>query len=362
MGTIIVVGIILLIGGIIFLQGLIKIQASPPFKGQLTKWGKRIEGEVRDEGFCWLFLRGFYKDIIPVNVKRHRFELIVKRARTPDRSESEIPISITFRACQEHFIQYIDSGEEEGAEEQLSGELRERVREWCMGKEEGPANWIELNQSQLEGSSILIKKIAGVSLSEIPPWAQEAPSWIWFRYFSKTRPEKFLENEKSWAKNEWEKIRNIIKKFNTASGETEERLKEAVEKRKKEIEAIRAGDGKVIIKNLGIVLELLNVGEINVLGTVAEEAENEAKEEQQRKGEALEIKYVLQRIKQFMKPPFNYSPEQALEIVQTERGKVVKNIQENKFNISPETRQMFEETFSSTILGLFKFFKKDKGD
>ena len=276
--------IILIIGGFI-LQGLKKIKASPPHKGQATWLGKKVPGKSYNEGWGFYPLYPLLIGFIPVKVERITIDIVSEKTRTPDRAESKIPVFLTVRPIPEFLIEYIDSGQESGVTHQLTGKILERIREWAMGPEEGPANWIELNQSHLEAVSVLVKQIAGNSLTPIPENAQPVPTWIWLRYFSQPQPTKFFKNEESWADNNWEKVRKVLEKIKEESGEEAvQTLKIAVGKRRKEIEALRTGSGKIVLHDLGVWLERLNLGDIDVLGEVGKQAENEAKEEQDRLG------------------------------------------------------------------------------
>ena len=69
-------------------------------------------------------------------------------------------------------------------------------------------------------------------------------------------------------------------------------------------------------------------------------AEEKAKEEQERQAEELELKFVRERIAEFMLPPFNYDKDKALEIVQTERGKVSRAIKDNRITTDTTTAEM----------------------
>lgn len=357
MTTIIILTISLFLVGAFILAGLRKILASPPHLGQKTIWGKRIPGKYVKEGWRWLPPFPFNHGIIPVKVERITLDVIVEGVRTPDRAESKVPVTLTFRPVPELLIQYIDSGKEDGVKKQLGDKIQERVREWGMGTEEGPANWIELNQSQLEATSVLIKKIAGKSLAIIPNYAQEVPTWIWLRYYSKPQPMVFLENEKTWAKNGWAKVEDVLRMLQP---EEVEKLETAVKSRRKQINDLRAGLSKIIvIKDLGIAIERLNIGDIDVLGEVAKQAENEAKENQERKGEALELQHLIEQVGE-LKKTLNCSSEQALEIFQTERGKVTKNIKEKKWSIAPETREMLEKSLSTVGLQILELLTKKK--
>jgi len=352
---------VILWGGFI-LEGLRKITAAPPHKAQLMIFGRRQWKEVevsverdekiekvreavfRNEGWQFFPLNPYWYGYKPIKVERISFTIVAEKVRTPDRANSKVPVFLTIRPLPEKFIEYIDSGEEEGAKEQLTGKVQERVREWAMADEEGPADWRELNKSQLEAVSVLVTRIARNSISQIPDYAQEVPTFIWLRYFLSPRPKKFFVNEAEWMENDWAKVKEVLKRIVQEHGpKAEAVLKEAVEKRREQIESLRTGAGSIVVEDLGVTIERLNIGDINVLGGVGEQAEKQARELEEREGEVLELKHVQSRVEELMKLPFKYSPEQALEIVQTERGKVVKTIDEKKISIAPETRGLVKE-------------------
>jgi hypothetical protein len=95
------------------------------------------------------------------------------------------------------------------------------------------------------------------------------------------------------------------------------------------IEEIRRGNGVEEIPYLGIILNRLNIGMRRIKGRLAEEAERPAIEKTQRKAEKTELDHVRERIKEIRKT-LGVSPEAAIELVQTERGKVSKQIIEYK--------------------------------
>ena len=352
--------------GAFVLQGLRKIPAKPPHKALVTIFGERHwkavkiqrDGKIeivretisKNEGWDFFPLFPYWYGYILVKVERIPFTVVAEKMRTPDRANSKVPVFLTIRPYPQKFIEYIDSGGEEGVKNQLTGKIQERVREWAMADEEGPADWKELNRSRLEAVSVLVTTIARNSLSQIPLYAQEVPTFIWLRYYSRPQPKKFFKNEEEWGKDNWAKVREALKRISEEQGpEAEVMLKEAVEARRREIGALRAGNGTIIIEDLGVMIERLNIGDIDVLGGVGEQAEKEAREAEEREGEALELRHVGARIKELMDPPFNYTPEQALEIVQTERDKVKKTIEEKKISIAPETRGLIERV--ATKLG-----------
>src|SRR3989338_6172972 len=348
------------LGIMVILQGLRRIPASPPHKAQVTLFGKRIP-VFKDEGWRFFPLFPYFFGFILVKVERIAFTIVAERARTPDRANTRVPIVVTIRPSSNHLIQYLDSGGEEGVKQQFTGKIQERMREWGMGGEEGPANWRELNRSQLEATSVLVKKIAGKSLVKIPDYAQKVPTFIWLRYFSQPRPTKnFLENEEPWAKDEWKRVEDTIRTIKENNGDHAfDALKKAVEERREQVDAIRMGTAKILIEDLGVFIERLNLGDMDVLGGVSEQAEAQAREVEEREAEKVELSHVKQRILLFTE--MGYSKEKALEIVQTERGKVAKTISENQFSIPPETREMVEKIASPLAGSVAKLFAK-KGD
>ena len=360
--TCFIIAAIVALIGVFLLQGYRKIPVT--HKGQKVILGKRIEGEFYDEGWHFFPLFPYWYGYIKINMEKKTFTVTMEKARTPDRAESKIPVTITFRPIPELLSEYIISRQEAGVKEQLEGKIEERIREWAMNLEEGPMTWIELNQSKAESTSILVTKLAKKFLPEVPDYAQEVPSWIWMRYFSKPRPKEFLKNEVKWARNNWEEVEKVLEKIKSDSNHgpaTIEDLEKIIKDRRSEIEAVRNGSGTIKLTDLGIVLERLNIGNIEVLGKVAEQAENEAKEEMERRAEALEIKNVLDRVQKFVKKGF--TPESALEAVLVNMGKVPKTIQEKKINASSETLAALKEVLTPTLLQLFQMFsKKDEKD
>ena len=96
-----------------------------------------------------------------------------------------------------------------------------------------------------------------------------------------------------------------------------------------EIEEIRRGNGVEEIPYLGMILNRLNIGMRRIKGGLAEEAERPAIEKVQRKAEKTELDHVQERIKE-IQTTIGLSPKDAVELVQTERGKVQKRIIEYK--------------------------------
>lgn len=330
--------------GAFVLQGLRKIPASPPYKGQATWLGKRVPGKFYNEGWGFFPLYPYLVGFILVKVERITFEIVSEKTRTLDRAESRIPVFLTIRPIPELLTNYIDSGQEEGVKLQITGKVLERIREWAMGPEEGPSDWIELNQSHMEATSVLVKKIASNSLTPIPEYAQPVPTWIWLRYSAQPQPTVFLKNELPWAENNWQRVRDVLTEIEHVYGPAGiHELEIAVGKRRQEIEALRTGTGKIVLDDLGVMLERLNLGDIDVLGEVGKKAEQTAKEVQERQAEVLELEHFIERIKALMVlPPEGpgLTREQALEQVQLSLGKTTKVIDAKTISFDQPTAEV----------------------
>lgn len=353
--------ILFLTFGGLLIQGLRNIPAKPPHKGVATKWGRRIP-VFYDEGWGFYPFYPFWFGFIVIKTERISFDIIFEKARTPDRAESKVPVFITGRAIPQLGIQYLDSGGEEGIKIQLTGKIQERIREWASGAEEGPTDWVELNQSHLEAVSVLVRQIAGKNplppgvpgevLAHIQPAeAQKVPTWIWLRYFAQPRPTKWLKNEKLWAENNWEKVMEVLREIKAKYGNAGlQQLKKGVDARRRSIEALRTGSGQIVLADLGFMLERLNLGDIQQLGKVGEQAEEEAKEEQQRLSQTKELDHVSERIQALMKVErpdgTRLTREQAVELVELSTKRATKTIEGKVFGFDPTAAKVVGEILS----------------
>lgn len=341
-----VIGIV----GFLFVQGWRKVPSDPPHMGQKTKWGRRLPGEFIGEGWHWFFLYPWFHGFIPVSMERVVLKVVSEKTRTPDRSESKVPIGITFHADPANLVNFLNNGGIAGVKNQLTGMVIERIREWAGGDEEGPANWEELNKSQLEAASVLMRQIVGLHLTKIPDYAQDIPTWIWLRYFAKPRPTKVLTNETRWAADNWKAVSDMVEKIQREQPPgSVDALREAVEKRRQEIAGLQTGTGKIQLTELGVILERLNLEDIDVLGEVAKHAEDEAKEEQDRIAETKELDHLSDRIKALMVPlPTGpgLTREQAIELVQLASENATKTIDAKVVTLDAGTAEMI-----ASILG-----------
>ena len=92
------------------------------------------------------------------------------------------------------------------------------------------------------------------------------------------------------------------------------------------VRKLMVGNAAVEIPNLGITLNRLNVGKIVPQGELISAAEKMVVEEAQREGDRIEIQNVRDRIEELVAA--GLSPEGAAQVVQTERGKITKTVEE----------------------------------
>jgi len=91
------------------------------------------------------------------------------------------------------------------------------------------------------------------------------------------------------------------------------------------IKKLIKADGKTKIKSLGIILTRFNLGLVDVAGELKKAAEKKAKETQERAGETVELNFVRDAALE-LADKLRISVEAAIELIQTERGKVSKQI------------------------------------
>lgn len=342
--------------GPFFLQGWRRIPAQPPTKGVLTIWGKR-QPVVKDEGWRFFPFFPWWHGVILVNVTKVNQDLPEQLVRTPDLAGLEVPVSLTWTPIKEAgkdedgkrgMIEFLNSGGEKGVKTILEDIVRERLREWAISSIEGPQAWQEAIAAKEEAAAILLKAICG---SELEPIPSEIPTPIllktWKRRsltewnnYSKPQPNK--REATDWGK-KWQKLLTQLIGLSAAD---QEKLWKALEERREQITKARQGNGDFELPQLGITINRLNIGEIKPVGKLAEAAELAVKEEREQAAEIVELDHVRNRMAELMTVPPKgpgFSAEQALEVIQTERGKVVKTVAETKLNISPETRAMIEK-------------------
>lgn len=292
-------GLIFLIGGF-FLQSLRKIPADPPHKGAITILGERT-GKIRDEGWGLFPLYPWWYGYIPVNMEKKNQDLIPREVRTAeDMAEIEVAVSLTWRPDsdigpdgQSYLIEYLNSGGENGIKSILEDVVEEAVREFAADPTRMPNTWEDAVKMRKEFLAEIVISILGKDPTQ------------------------------------------------TSQQEINETTAE-----------LRRGNGKMKLETLGIVLNRVNITHIRPKGKLAAAAELEATEKRERKAEVIELNHVAERIDALKK--LDFSNEQALEIIQTERGKVQKNINESKWNVSQETRAMIEKIGPEIVSKIFQ--------
>ncbi|MDP2704335.1 MAG: hypothetical protein Q8P01_03880 [bacterium] len=277
------------------LQGLRQIPAAPPHVGLLKVFGQRTEAVVR-EGWRFFPLTPWWFDVVLVKIEKINQDLPPQKLRSPDLAELEVPVSITWTPDAESgvsLVQFLNSGGEGGVSNIFPDIIRERLREWAISETEGPGDWQELMRAGEEASAILLKAILGDELVRIP---SPIPTAILKRYFDRPTQPFLQSDKKNWGER-WEKVKESL-----PSDPVElQSLKEAVEERWKLVQRARHGNGDFRKRELGIVVHRLNVGEIKVLGKLAEAAEQRPKEEQERRGELFEVDTDLQKAQMLVK-------------------------------------------------------------
>jgi len=246
----------------------------PPQKALITIWGKRIDS-IKEEG--WILLAPYFPflyDATKVNVVKINVDFPFKDIRTVAKSSEEekrekdpeaggeISVKISFTYIPDDLKAFIDSGGEEGVKNILHDMIEEDIRE--MGRD---YDWEAFTFSTGELKNILIEKITGKKVE---------------------------------------------------AGQTNSREKDR--ERDREMQKNGASD----VMGLGIKLFRLNVGRIKEQGKLAEAAEAKVKEEQQRRGEEVELRFTEGWIKKMK--DLGLSPGEATDAVQVQIGKGNKQV------------------------------------
>jgi len=201
---------------------------------------------------------------------------------------AELSVPVSVTYTPTNLISYLDAGEEMGVNNIVSDVIEEALREWAINDDREPKSWVNALKQRGDAIPILINAVLGRD--------HDTP----------------IDSE--------------------------------------EVAKTRAGNGDMECLALGFKLNRLNIGEIKPLGALASAAEQDAKEERERLAETRELEHVRDRIKDLV--AMGFSREQALEIVQTERNKVAKSINESKFTIPSETRESLERVASGLVNAL----------
>jgi len=326
--------------GAFVLQGLKRLPTK--HVGLVTIFGERVP-EVRKEGLRFFPFYPFWYGFVLIKTEKVNQDLPPQKVRTPDLVELLIPVSLTTSPDAEdprHLIEYDDAGGEEGTADILEDIVQERLREWAFSQEEGPRDFRDCMGAKEEAVMILLKAIVG---DQLPRVHERIPTSVLYRHI-------YYGQDLGRWKNEWESM----------SADTQAEIRQKLEERREAARKVREGNSELVKSGIGLKVYRLNIGEITPLGPAAEAMDLEAKERLERKGEKEELEHVLERATVLMKPKaasegkeggLGLSAEQALELIQTERGKVTKSIDEKKISISSETGNLLQ-TIARTV-GVF---------
>lgn len=290
--------------------------------------------------------------------------------RVTDRSAIRMEVGITFKPNVKNgdeAVNFIRAGKEIGVFNIFSDVVSTAIRQWATSPEEGPATWMDAVSSREEALVVLLQAVNGNAILGNSDEQIEKARAILQRigvplvilYKRKTFPKKepneieaaqwggkWKGNDHKDGKNQdWEIYRDRVSGLSTEEDSTLEISLGCV---REHLRTARQGNADIAIKDLGVILTRLNIKEVQPLGDVAKAAEKQAKEEQDRLGEITELNHVAERIKTLSERA-KIPPALAAEMVQTERGKVVKKIKENKYNLSPEILAALPEILNSIM-------------
>lgn len=105
------------------------------------------------------------------------------------------------------------------------------------------------------------------------------------------------------------------------------------------------------LPSLGIILTRLNVGKIEPTGELAKAAGQAAKEKRDQKAEVIELDHIEERAQKLMRA-LGMTYSDAIALIQTERGKVEKTIDESRLSVSPEVKAMVEGALTVALARL----------
>lgn len=320
-------------------NGIREVPASPPHVGVLTILKGRRKVVIK-EGYRFFPFYPWISSFIAVKIEKINQDLPEQVIRTPDRAEVGIEVSITWQPDYhraENLISFLNSGGKENVENILEDIIQDRLRSWALSGVEGPSNWQEAMASPDEAVAVLLKAILGDVLDPVPYF----PTSALVKFFNLPQiPPSEIEKEK-WGE-DWEKLKN---KFEGLDPAKQKEMKDKLEKRVKDIEAAKQGNGYFIKPSLGIILNRFTINQIRIKGDLSKYAETKAVQRQQREGEILELEHVKDRLRELQKE--GISIEQAIQIVQVERKKATMNFDEKRFNITPETLRGIKEITKS---------------
>ncbi len=317
-------------------NGLKNIPAQPPHKAILMFFGRRLK-IVLGEGWNFFPLYPFVFSFALVKVEKVNYDLEPQQVRTPDRAVISISASVTWTPGvedrPESYIAYLNSGGEEGVRKIIHDVIEDRTKTWAGSNKEGPSTWMEAQAMKDDAHEVLVKSLVGDDLTPIPAKFQKVPTSTWMRFLDdpKSEPTEYDANPQNhWAiKNKetgewnWDDLQRVYDGF---SDDDRQDLALFIKMRRLEIKRIRQGKGSFRDESLGITIVRFTVNEVKVEGKVAEAAELEEKERREREADKMEIENVSERIKKLRTDHPDMPLEEAIMMVQTERGKISESV------------------------------------
>jgi len=314
------------------ITGFKVIPYKPPHKGVLVFLGERRR-EILQEGLNWLPLYPVC-NFIPIKVEKINYDLKPQEVRTPDRAMISVQASITFvpgiEGKPDSYITYLNSGGEEGVKKIISDIIKDRIKTWAASNRGGPSGWMEALALRDDVHEVLVKTLLRGS-KDWEPIDSPIPTNTWMRFFESPQimPTHYdIQNgwgqvDKKTGKWNWNGLQRIYDSYNA---NTKKRLREQIERRKEIIHQIREGRANFGDTSLGITIIRFTVNKIKVVGEVAKAAELEEKEKRERAADAKEIQNIAERVADLRRKHPDLSVEDALKIIQVERGKATRTI------------------------------------
>ncbi len=324
----------LFLSGMFVWNGIIEVPANPPHKAILVFLGKR-QDVVLDEGYNWLPFSGIIFDFILIKVEKinHNFE--PQEVRTPDNALLDVKVAATWIPGidnePESYITYLNSGGPDRVKEILHNIVEDRTKTWARSNKEGPATWEEAQATKDDAHEVLVKAIMRQNLGPID---SQVPTSTWMRFFDRPQsaPTVFDADVKNgWAwknpdkKGDWN-WDGLQAYFNGLPEAERNRIRSAVEDRRRTVRELREGNGHFPNRSLGITILMFVVNDIRAKGAAAEFADKAEEERLQREAETVEAEHVAKIAKTIQAAHPDLSSEKALETVQVERAKVRKQI------------------------------------
>lgn len=265
------------VAGIFLILCCKKIPADPPHVGLTVIWGER-RPKIKKEG--WRLLAPFFPfmyDVILIKVESINLDFLFEDIRTRQRLDPE--------------------EEEQDGIPQAGGELTIKISITFHPDKEKGGRLIEyLNRGGQPGVERILRDLIEEDIRHI------ACERHWEAI-------TFGADELMWQ---------LIGKLTERKPRTEEEKTEL----RREFQTVGLPD----VMHLGIVLTRINVGRIKEQGDLARVAELRTVERKQREAEILELDHVGKQIERLRRS--GLSAKEARDVVQTERGKVKKDIHE----------------------------------